>query len=59
MKTWRSLGGLVASRTGEAATTATSHLLQALSVALQRENARAAVRRVGLGAEGPCPFVEP
>ena len=59
MKTWRSLGGLVASRAGEAATTATSHLLQALSVALQRENARAAVRRMGLGLRGQAPSSSP
>ena len=44
--TWRSLGALCAAHTGEAKSIAVDKLLQALSVALQRENARAVLRRV-------------
>ena len=44
--TWRSLGALCAAHTGEAKGIAVDKLLQALSVALQRENARAVLRRV-------------
>ena len=46
VRTWRSLGALIAGRTGEPASMVVERLHQALSVALQRENARAVLRRL-------------
>ena len=46
MRTWRALGSLLAGRTGEAQDVVVERLLQGLSVALQRENARAVLRRL-------------
>ena len=51
---WRSLEHLIAARTGEAASTEIQRVMQGASIVLQRENARAALRRLpGLPAEGP------
>ena len=49
MKTWRSLGALHAARMGMSAGEGVEQLQQALSVALQRENARAVLRRLPEG----------
>ena len=46
ISTWRSLGALLSARTGESKGIVTDQLLQAFSVTLQRENARAVLRRV-------------
>ena len=54
VRTWRALGALMAARTGEAASVVTEHLHQALSVTLQRENARAVLRRLPEGLPD-CP----
>ena len=44
VRTWRSLGALIAGRTGESPSAVVEQLYQAFSVALQRENARAILR---------------
>ena len=60
VKTWRELGGLYATRLGLTASEGTEQLLQALSVTLQRENARAVLRRLPeAGEEGRGPLPEP
>ena len=60
VKTWRELGGLYAARLGLTASEGTEQLLQALSVTLQRENARAVLRRLPeAGEEGRGPLPEP
>ena len=46
MQTWRTLGSLIAARTGQSVGLAVEQLLQSLSVALQRENGRAVLRRM-------------
>eukprot|EP00438_Fugacium_kawagutii_P021855 Skav233024 [mRNA] locus=scaffold909:522290:526210:+ [translate_table: standard] len=46
MPVLRKLGGLLAAKSGESPARATEHLLQGFSVTLQRENARAAIRRL-------------
>ena len=47
MQTWKELGKLLAAKSGQSAEEETSQILQAFSVALQRENARMVLRRVG------------
>ena len=47
MQTWETLAEALATRTGETAAAEKVKLLQALSITLQRENARAVVRRAG------------
>ena len=60
VKTWRDLGGLYAARLGLTASEGTEQLLQSLSVTLQRENARAVLRRLPeVGEEGRGPLLEP
>ena len=60
VKTWRELGGLYAARLGLTASEGTEQLLQSLSVTLQRENARAVLRRLPeVGEEGRGPLLEP
>ncbi|CAE7877689.1 Parg, partial [Symbiodinium necroappetens] len=60
VKTWRELGGLYAARLGLTASEGTEQLLQSLSVTLQRENARAVLRRLPeAGEEGRGPLLEP
>mgnify|MGYP001814252087 CR=1 FL=1 len=46
ISTWRALGSRIAARTGEAKGAVVEKLQQSLSVALQRENARAVLRRL-------------
>ena len=46
LKTWRSLAAAIAARTSESSAKELQHLLQALGIALQRENARAILRRL-------------
>ena len=46
-RAWKALAQAVAARTGETAAVEQERLLQALGVALQRENARAVLRRAG------------
>ena len=46
VRTWRRLGALIAGRTGEPVSMVVERLHQALSVALQRENARAVLCRL-------------
>ena len=59
--TWRTLGGLIAarSRSGDTPSAETDRLLQSLAIALQRENARAVLRRLGQGPDAALPFAEP
>ena len=59
MKAWRQLGALLANRTGETASTCTEHLLQCLSVTLQRENARAVIQRLPDSAGAGAPLPDP
>lgn len=47
IKTWRELAKATAARSNEPPSVETERLLQALAVALQTENARAALRRMG------------
>jgi len=56
---WRAFGRLAAAHSGQTQGAATEHLLQALSVTLQRENARAIMRRMPSAPLGPESFVEP
>ena len=46
MTVFRQLGGFLAARTGDSSSKLTEQWLQGLSITLQRENARAAVRRL-------------
>ena len=46
-KTWKELAAAIAARSNESVATETERLLQTLAVALQRENARAVLRRFG------------
>ena len=46
VQTWRTLGSLIAARIGLSGGLAVEQLLQSLSVALQRENGRAVLRRM-------------
>ncbi|CAE7609172.1 unnamed protein product [Symbiodinium natans] len=46
-RTWRELGQLLAAKTGESEAVETEQLMQSLAVSLQRENARAILRRLG------------
>ena len=57
--TWRSLGRLLAAQSGEPVASTTEHLLQALSVVLQRENARAVLRRLPASGLTPGSLPEP
>ena len=57
--TWRTLGGLLAARSGDSPGVEIERLLQSLSVALQQENARAVLRRFPAAAEAAAPFPEP
>ena len=59
MKTWRALGSLIAARTGESAGLVVDQLLQSLSVSLQRENARAVLRRLPTAADAPAHLPAP
>eukprot|EP00439_Symbiodinium_sp_Y106_P078605 s986_g17.t1 len=59
VKTWRELGDLYAVRLGLTASEGIEQLLQSLSVMLQRENARAVLRRLPeAGEEGRGPLLE-
>ena len=51
MAVWRKLGALHAARVGQSPSQGVDQLLQALGVALQRENARAVLRRLPEGAD--------
>ena len=57
--TWRTLGGLLAARSGDTPGAQTDRLLQSLAVTLQRENARAVLRRLPVSAEAQAAFAEP
>lgn len=46
MAVFRQLGSFLATRTGDSTSKMTEQLMQGLSVTLQRENARAVVRRL-------------
>ena len=59
MRTWKALGSLIAAQTGEATGLVVDQLLQTLSVTLQRENARAVLRRLPKPAAAPSPFAAP
>ena len=50
MITWRTLGSLISARTGGSTSIVIEQLLQSLSVSLQRENARAVLRRLPTAA---------
>ena len=51
LKTWQALAHALSARTGEPASLEADRLFQALAVTLQRENARAVLRRVPAGPE--------
>ena len=57
--TWRQLAGLIAARSGDNPGVETARLLQSLSVVLQRENARAVLRRLSPGAGEARPCTDP
>ena len=57
--TWRILGGLIAARSGDSPSAETDRLLQCLAITLQRENARAVLRRLAPGPDAALPFAEP
>ena len=57
--TWRQLAGLIAARSGDSPGVETDRLLQSLSVVLQRENARAVLKRLPPGAGEARPFTDP
>ena len=59
VRTLRALGELLADRTGQTPAAATEHLFQALSVVLQRENARAVLRRLPVAALAPVRLPDP
>jgi len=46
-KTWKELAAATAARSNESVAIETDRLLQSLAIALQRENARAVLRRFG------------
>jgi len=46
LQTWRSLGEAISAHTGEGSSVESQRLLQTLGIALQRENARAVLRRL-------------
>ena len=47
-RAWKELGEQLSARTGDPTSETADQLLQALAVTLQRENARAVLRRQGL-----------
>ena len=51
LKTWQALAQGIAARSGELVGVEADRLFQSLAVTLQRENARAVLRRVPAGAE--------
>ena len=57
--TFRKLGALHASRLGMSASDGAEQLFQALSVALQRENARAVLRRLAESSDSVPSLAEP
>ena len=59
MQTWRQLAHCVAARTGEEAGAELGKLLQTLAISLQRENARAVLRRVGGSEARPATLADP
>ena len=59
MITWRTLGSLISARTGESTSIVIEQLLQSLSVSLQRENARAVLRRLPTAAAALPGLPEP
>ncbi|OLP79381.1 hypothetical protein AK812_SmicGene40338 [Symbiodinium microadriaticum] len=48
VRAWKELGEQLSARTGDPTSETADQLLQALAVTLQRENARAVLRRQGL-----------
>ena len=58
-RTWRAFGSAVAAKTGEPAAAETARLLQALSLTLQRENARAILRRQAVDEQNSHVLAEP
>jgi len=59
MQTWRQLAHCVAARSGEQPTVELEKLLQTLAVSLQRENARAVLRRAGGPDARPATLADP
>ena len=59
MQTWQTLAEALATRSGDTAVTEKVKLLQALSITLQRENARAVVRRAGWDAASAAGLDQP
>ena len=59
MNTWRKLGALHAAHIGLSNSEGVQQLLQALAIALQRENARAVLRRTPSSADGLVAMVDP
>ena len=58
-RTWQALGQMLAAKTGEAEAVEMEQLMQALAITLQRENARAILRRLGPVELEEAPLVEP
>jgi hypothetical protein len=58
-RTWRELAKGIAARSGEPVSVEHGRLTQALAVALQRENARAVLRRLVQPGAAPGPLDDP
>lgn len=59
MNTWRKLGALHAAHIGLSNSAGVQQFLQALAIAVQRENARAVLRRTPSSADGLVAMVDP
>ena len=59
VRVWKELGRLLSAKSGEAAAVETDKLLQSLAVTLQRENARAVLRRLPLEGAAGSPLADP
>jgi len=59
MNTWRKFGALHAAHIGLSNSEGVQQLLQALAIALQRENARTVLRRTPCSADGLVAMVRP
>ena len=59
VRVWKVLGRLLSARSGEAAAVETDKLLQSLAVTLQRENARAVLRRLPVEGAAGSPLADP
>ena len=59
MKAWGELAQALGAKSGDGAAVEGEPLFQALAITLQRENARAVLRRAGLATESAPGFLDP